>query len=101
MQKKPNVDHYDPAPYDALATVQRSGEDVSQRINDLIIAAHTRPGFIAKRLNRAGLRGPSNGLWTWKDTYNVQTKYRAQLALVNHTGSSLFIGSGGGWRPRW
>jgi hypothetical protein len=65
---------YDPAPYDALAADQRQGDDVTQRVRDIICATTTRPGEIATRLNRAQVKTSQGSRWAWWDVLDVRVK---------------------------
>ena len=71
MQRYPYKDTYDPAPYSALGGEHRAGVDITERVVDIIVTTRTRPGFMAKRLNSAGIPVPHGGEWTWIDVRDL------------------------------
>jgi hypothetical protein len=77
-QRLPYKDDHDPAPYVVLGEQHRTGQDVRQAVADLIVDTRTRPGFMAKRLNLAGIPAPDGGVWTWKTVQDA--KHREQHA---------------------
>jgi hypothetical protein len=104
----PYKDDYDPAPYNALGDELRNGGDVRQRVADLIVSTRTRPGFMAKRLNRAGIPAPHGGAWTWIDVRDAKDReILAQasrgnfLRSVPHGGCVMRVGRNGSWGRPW
>ena len=76
---------YDRTPYDALAADHRAGADITQRLADLIVTSGTRPGEMARRLNRAGVPVPSGGRWEWPDVSFIYQRERERRSAQQWT----------------
>ena len=79
----PRKDDYDPAPYATLGDEHHNGGDVRQRVADLIVDTRTRPGFMASRLNLAGIPAPNGGEWCWITVRDLKDRERARRSQAN------------------
>jgi len=72
---------YEATIYDTLASDQRQGVDISQRLADLIADTWTRPGFMATRLNRAGVLTKAGGRWNYSYVTDVKTREKMRRTI--------------------
>jgi hypothetical protein len=105
--KYPYKDTYDARPYDAMADDMRSGSVITERVAQHIAETRTRPGFMATRLNNAGISAPGGGKWDWlmvraeKERFKwEQLKKGIDLYPVSG-GAVMRVGASGSWERTW
>lgn len=100
-------DTSDPAPFDALGEDRRNGFYVYQRLLDLLVSTRTRPGFLAKHLNRVGIPAPHSGKWTWLDVRDaIDRERRERVKRGDDPGGvaragPMRVGPCGSWERSW
>ncbi len=105
--KYPYKDTYDARPYDAMADDMRSGSVITERVARHILETHTKPGFMATRLNNAGIPAPDGGRWDWKIVSAEKARFKWELLKKGidlfpvSCGSALRVGASGSWERTW